>query len=127
RGAARYGVRANAICPRTRTAMTAEVFGEAPEGEDLLAPERVATFVAYLASPAADAINGQIFVVYGGLVALLAAPTVERTFTAESGAFSVAELDAQLTPYFAQRPADRTFAARDVAELGAATAPAGRG
>ena len=27
----RYGVRANAICPRARTAMTAEVFGEAPD------------------------------------------------------------------------------------------------
>ena len=27
----RYGVRANAIAPRARTAMTADVFGEAPE------------------------------------------------------------------------------------------------
>jgi len=101
--------------------MTAEVFGSAPEGADPLAPERVATFVAYLAAPAADRINGQVFVVYGGMVALLAAPTVERTFIAESGAFSVAELDQHVTAYFADRPADHTFAARDVAALGAAT------
>ena len=30
----RYGVRANAIAPRARTAMTADVFGEAPESAD---------------------------------------------------------------------------------------------
>jgi NAD(P)-dependent dehydrogenase (short-subunit alcohol dehydrogenase family) len=41
RGLARYGVRANVICPRARTAMTAAVFGEdAPTDDklDLLAP-----------------------------------------------------------------------------------------
>ena len=127
RGMSRYGVRANAICPRARTGMTEDVFGAAPDGDDPLAPERVATFVAYLASPAAETINGQVFVVYGGLVALLAAPTVERAFTAASGAFSVAELDQQLTPYFADRPAERTFAAREVAKLGEATAPGAGG
>ena len=31
RGLGRYGVRANAIAPRARTAMTADVFGDAPE------------------------------------------------------------------------------------------------
>ena len=43
----RYGVRANAICPRARTAMTADVFGDAPEladGQiDELSPEHVVT------------------------------------------------------------------------------------
>lgn len=33
RALSRYGVRANAICPRARTAMTADVFGEAKIGE----------------------------------------------------------------------------------------------
>lgn len=33
RGLGRYGVRANAICPRARTAMTADVFGAAPDLE----------------------------------------------------------------------------------------------
>ena len=32
RALGRYGVTANAICPRARTAMTADVFGEAPPG-----------------------------------------------------------------------------------------------
>ena len=55
RALGRYGVRANAICPRARTAMTADVFGDAPEladGEiDPLSPEHVVTLVRFLASP----------------------------------------------------------------------------
>ncbi|ACY99035.1 MULTISPECIES: 3-oxoacyl-ACP reductase [Thermomonospora] len=118
-GLARYGVRANAICPRARTAMTAASFGEgtSPGGLDALAPERVGTFVSYLASPAADHISGQVFIVYGDMVALMAAPTVERKFTAESGIFSVEELNEQLTPYFKDRDPHRTYAAYSVAAL----------
>ncbi|GAA3150553.1 3-oxoacyl-ACP reductase [Planomonospora alba] len=128
-GLSRYGVRANAICPRARTGMTAGVFGEAAArsegGLDVLAPERVATFVSYLASPAADGINGQVFVVYGDMVALLAPATVERKFTAAGGVFSVEELDAQLTPYFSGRGPYETFAAHGVARLDATGAPQG--
>src|SRR6201999_2923979 len=52
RGLARLGVRANAICPRARTAMTAGVFGAAPDDSlDPLSVEHVAPLVAYLASP----------------------------------------------------------------------------
>ena len=56
--------------------MTAGVFGAAPDdaGIDPLSVEHVAPFVAYLASPAAGSISGQVFVVHGGMVALLAAP-----------------------------------------------------
>ncbi|RSN63778.1 MULTISPECIES: 3-oxoacyl-ACP reductase [Actinomadura] len=118
-GLARYGVRANAICPRARTAMTEASFGEgtAPGGVDAMAPERVGTFVGYLASPAAEKISGQVFVVYGDMVALMAAPTVERKFTAESGVFSPEEFAAQVTPYFDDRDPRRTYAAWDVAAL----------
>lgn len=118
-GLSRYGVRANAICPRARTGMTAGAFGESDGGPglDLLAPERVAALVGYLASPAAERISGQVFVVYGDMVALLAAPTVEQTFTADAGAFEVAELDTKLSGYFADRDPQRTFAAYDVARL----------
>ena len=52
----RYGVRANVIAPRARTAMTADVFGESPElaeGQiDPLSPEHVVNLVRFLASPA---------------------------------------------------------------------------
>jgi 3-oxoacyl-[acyl-carrier protein] reductase len=119
-GLARYGVRANAICPRARTAMTDGAFGSGntPDGGlDIMAPERVATFVGHLASPAAADINGQVFVVYGDMVALLAPPTVEKKFTAADGVFTAEELAAQLTPYFAGREPHRTFAAYSVAAL----------
>uniref|UniRef100_A0AAU3H242 3-oxoacyl-ACP reductase n=1 Tax=Streptomyces sp. NBC_01401 TaxID=2903854 RepID=A0AAU3H242_9ACTN len=119
-GLGRYGVRANAICPRARTAMTSESFGEgvnAPGGLDIMAPERVATLVGHLASPASDDISGQVFVVYGDMVALLAPPTVEQKFTAADGTFTPEELDAQLTPYFSGRDPHRTYAAYSVAGL----------
>lgn len=123
RGLSRYGVTANAIAPRARTAMTEGVFDKeqavAFGGLDALAPERVATFVSYLASPAASAINGQVFVVYGDMVALLAPPTVERKFTAPEGVFTPQTLEAQLGEYFQDRSPEQNFMARSVANLDA--------
>jgi NAD(P)-dependent dehydrogenase (short-subunit alcohol dehydrogenase family) len=83
RSCARYGVRANAICPRARTAMTGDLMGAAPEeGPDPLAPEYVAPLVAYLASPQAAGINGEVFIVHGGVAAVMAPPRVAATFQA---------------------------------------------
>jgi 3-oxoacyl-[acyl-carrier protein] reductase len=120
RALARYGVRANAICPRARTAMTAHVFGDAPAGDDPLAPERVAPLVAYLASPAADGISGQVFVAYGGMVALLAAPTVERRFDVPDrggGVWTAETLAATVGDYFSERNSQNTFSATEVLNL----------
>ena len=118
-GLARYGVTANAICPRARTAMTAEAFGEAgaTTGLDPLAPERVGTLVSYLASPASAEITGQVFVVYGKMVALMASPKVENRFDAAGSEFTVGELDEQLSSYFAGRGPYETYAAYSIAEL----------
>ena len=113
----RYGVTANAICPRARTAMTSGVFGAAPDGNDPLAPELVAPLVTYLASPTAAAISGQVFVVYGGMVTLVAPPTVERRFDAENGHWTVDALAETVGGYFADRDPDRTFAANEVLNL----------
>lgn len=118
-GLARYGVRANAIAPRARTAMTANVFADDPAARelDILAPERVAAFVAYLASPASEEINGQVFVVYGSMVALLSPATLEHRFDAADGVFTPQELDEQLTPYFHGRGPYENFAAFSLASL----------
>jgi len=114
----RYGVTANAICPRARTAMTADVFGAAPaDGPDPLGTGHVAPLVAYLASPAAAAISGQVFVVHGGKVALLAPPTVEQRFETEGEEWTPAELDATLGRYFADRDPGRMFAGTEVLSL----------
>jgi NAD(P)-dependent dehydrogenase (short-subunit alcohol dehydrogenase family) len=118
RALARLGVRANAICPRARTGMTDAVFGAAPDdGLDPLSVEHVAPLVAYLSAPAAGAINGQVFVVYGGMVALLAPPSVERRFDAAGPAWTPADLDGTLGAYFSDRDPDGTFACTEVLTL----------
>jgi NAD(P)-dependent dehydrogenase (short-subunit alcohol dehydrogenase family) len=111
----RYGVRANAIAPRARTAMTADVFGESPElaeGQiDPLSPEHVVNLVRFLASPASQGVNGQLFIVFGPTVTLVAAPTAEHRFSAESDAWDPSELSKTLQNYFADRDPERNFSA----------------
>ncbi|WEB42872.1 3-oxoacyl-ACP reductase [Streptomyces yunnanensis] len=124
---AKYGVTANAICPRARTRMTEDVFAgfPAPQGgavakdgrPDPLAPEHVAPLVGYLASPAAAGVNGQLLVVHGGMVAIAERPRIAAKFDTAKEIFSYEELDGLLTPYFAERPAHETFAAAEVLGL----------
>ncbi|MFF8531051.1 3-oxoacyl-ACP reductase [Streptomyces sp. NPDC015532] len=117
---AKYGVTANVICPRARTRMTEDVFaglGRPDEGLDPLAPEHVAPLVGYLASPAAGHVNGQLLVVHGGMVAVVERPRVAAKFDSKQDTFSHDELDALLTPYYAQRPSGETFAATEVLGL----------
>ncbi|MFE7532870.1 3-oxoacyl-ACP reductase [Streptomyces rhizosphaericola] len=118
---ARYGVTANAICPRARTRMTEDVFAgfqEPADGTlDALAPEHVSPLVGYLASPAAAGVNGQLLVVHGGMVAIVERPRVAARFDAAKETFTHAELDGLLTPYYAGRPRGETFAAAEVLGL----------
>ncbi|MET9381590.1 3-oxoacyl-ACP reductase [Streptomyces sp. NPDC002928] len=119
---AKYGVTANAICPRARTRMTEDVFAGAgfeppAEGLDPLAPEHVAPLVGYLASPAAERINGQLLVVHGGMVAIVERPRVQAKFDSKQDTFTYDELDALLTPHYADRPQGETFAAAEVLGL----------
>ncbi|MGW3644619.1 3-oxoacyl-ACP reductase [Streptomyces sp. NPDC000878] len=120
---AKYGVTANAICPRARTRMTEDVFQgfEQPDGGhsglDPLAPEHVAPLVGYLASPAAEHVNGQLLVVHGGMVAVVERPRVAAKFDSKQDTFTYDELDALLTPHYAQRPTGETFAAAEVLGL----------
>ncbi|GIH06208.1 3-oxoacyl-ACP reductase [Rhizocola hellebori] len=83
RSCARYGVLANAICPRARTEMTAALMGTAPDTgtSDPLSPDHVAPLVTYLASPAASRITGEVFIVHSGVVAVMAPPTLRASFT----------------------------------------------
>ncbi|MER6027934.1 3-oxoacyl-ACP reductase [Streptomyces sp. NPDC001851] len=117
---ARYGVTANAICPRARTRMTEDVFAgfaEPGTGLDPLAPEHVAPLVGYLASPAAARVNGQLLVVHGGMVAVVERPRVQAKFDSKQDTFTYDELDALLTPHYADRPPGETFAAAEVLGL----------
>ncbi|MFD8384524.1 3-oxoacyl-ACP reductase [Streptomyces sp. NPDC059679] len=118
---AKYGVTANAICPRARTRMTEDVFAglEPPDDGtlDALAPEHVAPLVGYLAAPEAAGVSGQVFVVHGGMVAVLERPKVAAKLDTAKEAFTFEELDGVLTPYFAERPRGETFAAVEVLGL----------
>ncbi|MCZ7526298.1 MAG: 3-oxoacyl-ACP reductase [Acidimicrobiia bacterium] len=109
----RYGVTANAICPRALTRMTEQLQGfDAAEGEfQVFAPENVAPLVAYLASPAARRITGQVFVVYGRMITLLAGPSVEARFDVEDR-WTPDAVSGQLTPFFAERDPTDGFAMR---------------
>jgi 3-oxoacyl-[acyl-carrier protein] reductase len=115
RALGRYGVCANAICPRARTAMTADVFGAAPDieagGIDPLSPEHVVSLVTFLSSPAAAEVNGQVFIVYGPQVTLVSAPTAEHKFSAEGPAWEPAQLSSTLQQYFAGRDPEQNFSA----------------
>lgn len=94
----KYGITVNAIAPIAQTRMIASV----PRGSDAAKaargivtpranpaatvgePDDVAPMVAYLATDAAASINGQTFLVNGGVVARISDPAPIRTITKRS-------------------------------------------
>jgi NAD(P)-dependent dehydrogenase (short-subunit alcohol dehydrogenase family) len=121
RSCVRYGVLANAICPRARTAMTAELMGPTPDGDaDPLSPTHVAPLVTYLASPASARITGEVFVVHGDVAAVLAPPTVRASFRAD-GSWSVDALHDALGPLFLEDPPRPGFACEATLPLATST------
>jgi len=100
RDVGKYGITINAIAPAAATRMTATVSQAAREARKQrgvasmgaearsmlprpqLDPDDVAPFATYLATDAAANINGQIFVVMGGIISLLNYPAPVRTITA---------------------------------------------
>jgi len=91
----KYGITVNAVCPGASTRMTQTVPDSAraarqksgiasPGGQrtfqlEHTGPENVAPWVVYLATDAAAEVNGQVFFVMGGLIALLNYPAPVRT------------------------------------------------
>jgi 3-oxoacyl-[acyl-carrier protein] reductase len=103
---ARLGVRANAIAPRARTRMTLEQpsikAAEVVDGFDPYGPEHVSPLVAYLASPAAEKVSGQLFIVVGRSISVVHGPFVEQRFEIADG-WTPDSVDAVLTPFYADR------------------------
>ena len=107
RDVGRYGITANAVCPGAMTRMTATVpqTARAERAERGLStgagerrfplrnfgPENVAPWVVYLATDAAKNVNGQLFLVMAGMVALLNYPAPVRTI-AKDGRWTPEEI-----------------------------------
>lgn len=115
----RIGCTANAIAPRGRTGMTEAVFEpwDDTQGPDPLSPDRVADLVSYLASPAAADVTGQLFVVYGGMVALVEAPVVEKRFDATGGVWDRREFADAISGHWSGRPEGKSFSAAEIMKL----------
>jgi NAD(P)-dependent dehydrogenase (short-subunit alcohol dehydrogenase family) len=123
RGCARYGVRANAICPRARTDMTGALMGAAPAGvPDPMSPERVAPLVTYLAGPTGGRFTGEVFVVHSDVVALLGPPTVRAVFrTVDGSGWTVDSLDDVLSGLSTEDPPRPGFLCEATLPLAPAT------
>src|SRR5437773_1203357 len=104
RDVGRYGITVNAVCPGAMTRMTATVPQPARaergnsggDGERRFplrdfGPENVAHWVVYLATDAAKNVNGQLFLVMAGMVALLNYPAPVRTI-AKAGRWTPEEI-----------------------------------
>ncbi len=103
---AKYGVTVNAIAPRARTRMTETVLGALlpEEGEfDEWSPANVAPVVAWLASDAAAKVSGQVFVVNGDKVHLMAGWHRVGRIDHGGSAWTVDDLEAAADELFADR------------------------
>jgi len=109
----RMGVTANAIAPRARTRMTqgqpSFVAAEVVDGYDPYGVEHVSPLVAYLASPAAERVSGQLFVIVGRKLSVVHGPFLEQDFVVADG-WTPDSVSAVLTPFYADRtPIEQGF------------------
>jgi 3-oxoacyl-[acyl-carrier protein] reductase len=100
----KYGVTANAIMPRARTRMNdsgplAAMFAKPEEGFDQFAPEHVSPLVGWLASPLAERVSGQVFVIWGKHITLVTRPGTDTRFES-TDVWDVEGVQAQLGPHF---------------------------
>jgi 3-oxoacyl-[acyl-carrier protein] reductase len=101
----RYGVTANVVLPRARTRMTmggptAAIFKKPEEGFDHFAPENSSPLFVYLCTPQAERISGQVFVVWGQQVKVVARPDPNGATFQTATAWTLETLHAELGPHF---------------------------
>ncbi len=101
---AAYGVNANVIAPRARTQMTEQLGGfDATDGDfEIFAVENVSPLVAYLGSPQAAKVSGQVFIVWGRDISVLAGPTVDQVLVTKDR-WTPDIVSEALTPFYEGR------------------------
>jgi NAD(P)-dependent dehydrogenase (short-subunit alcohol dehydrogenase family) len=67
----KYNVRVNVLAPAAYSRMTADIFPEGQNMEELLSPDKVSPLVVYLGSDAAKDVTGRTFMVAGNSVQLI--------------------------------------------------------
>ncbi len=103
----RFGATANVILPRARTRMTssgpwAAIFQKPEEGFDTFSPEHIGPIVAWLASPQAANVSGNLIQVWGKHVRVYAPPQPSLDHENEVP-WTVDELQKVLGPFFEKR------------------------
>ena len=100
----KYGVTANVVMPRARTRMTmsgptAPIFQKPEEGFDTFGPENVVPLFAYLCTPRAQRVSGQLFIVWGREIKVIGRPEAKQAFNSDA-AWSVDGVHEKLGPWF---------------------------
>jgi hypothetical protein len=92
----RFGIRVNAVAPMVRTEMIGPLLAKVGEQAEVFqpffgAPEDVAPVFAYLCSPMASGINGQVLSFDGNRLSVWSHPEVIRSVHGD-GRFSIADV-----------------------------------
>ena len=110
----RFGATANVVLPRARTRMTntgpwAGIFAKPEEGFDTFAPEHIGPIVAWVASPHAQNVSGNLLQVWGKHVRVFERPQPALDFENDKE-WSVDDLQKVLGPFFeSKKPIDDSF------------------
>jgi NAD(P)-dependent dehydrogenase (short-subunit alcohol dehydrogenase family) len=104
----RYGVTANVIAPRARTAMTVDVtpkFAAPTDGSfDKYAPENISPIVAWLASDASASVSGHAFIVIGDDIHLIRPTAIASTISAGGQAWTPDAITERIGELFGDIP-----------------------
>jgi len=95
------------LMPRARTRMTMQgptgvIFKQPETGFDTFAPEHVVPLVAWLCTPRAARVSGQVFVVFGREIKVIDHPEPSGIFRVDD-VWTLESVDARLAPWFEKR------------------------
>jgi 3-oxoacyl-[acyl-carrier protein] reductase len=100
----KYGVTANVVMPRARTRMTmtgpqAPIFQKPEEGFDTFGPQNCVPLFAYLCTPRAARVSGQLFIVWGKEIKALDNPQPLQVWQTEEP-WTVDRVHEALAPHY---------------------------